>query len=58
MTWRNEDYDFVHESIIDEKRPAWENWKEALETTAQGYHQRMICKQKIEQLETFVNNLH
>lgn len=51
MRWREEDYDFVHGPILDDMRDQYENWKDAHDTTAQGAHQREICKQKMKQLE-------
>lgn len=57
MTYREEDYDSVHEQIIDNLRVEYETWDDIKNTTAQGPHQKDICKSKMKAIERIAHNI-
>lgn len=57
MVYREEDYDSVHERIIDNLQVDYEEWKEKLVEYKNNFSAVEIIKQKIEKVKKIANKI-
>lgn len=57
MAYQEEDYDSVHERIIDNLQVDYEEWKEKLVEYKNNFSAVEIIKQKIEKVKKIANKI-
>ncbi len=57
MNYPDDNYDAVHDAIIDSKRPEYETWKEREQQVGCDSHKLSIIRSNIKRLENFVAKL-